>query len=321
MEGVTITTTDTETYRRMLRIRYFEERVADLHLAGDIVGSVHLCIGQEAIPVAVLDCLDRSVDVVGSTYRGHGWVLASGLPPREAFAELLGRTTGPNGGRGGSAYLTAPAHGFLGENSIVGAGVPIACGAALAGRFDGSNRVVVTAFGDGAMNQGGLLESLNFAAAMRLPVIFVCENNLWSELTPIAEMVADPVLANRAAAFGIASVRVDGNDPEAVRDAAREAVTRGRSGKGPTFIEAMTERMVGHYIGDPEVYRTKADRERLADRDPLPRERGRLEAAGVSALELDTIETQVADEIAKAATEALGDPFADPRTAQDHVYA
>jgi pyruvate dehydrogenase E1 component alpha subunit len=305
----------------MLRIRNFEERVRELRLAGDMVGSVHLCIGQEAIPIGVLDCLDRSVDVVGSTYRGHGWALASGLPLREAFAELLGRATGPNGGRGGSAYLTAPAYGFLGENSIVGAGAPIACGAAIAGRFDGSNRVAVAAFGDGAMNQGGLLESLNFAAALRLPVIFVCENNLWSELTPIADMVVDPVLANRAAAFGIPSVRIDGNDPHAVRNAARDAIARARSGAGPAFIEAMTERLVGHYIGDPETYRAAADRERLAAQDPLPRERRRLEAAGVPAADLDSIEVDVSEEITTASAEALNDPLADPRTAKDHVYA
>lgn len=311
----------TADYRSMLTIRRFEETVRQLRLDGPIVGSVHLCIGQEAIPVGVAGALDPAVDVIGATYRGHGWALAAGLGLRELFAELLGRATGVNGGRGGSAYLSAPQDGFLGENSIVGAGVPIACGAALAGRFDGTGRVAVAAFGDGAMNQGALMESLNFAAAFALPVLFVCENNHWSELTPLAAMVADPVLANRAAAFGIRSQRVDGNDPAAVRAVAAEAVAGARAGEGPTFIEAMTERIVGHYIGDPETYRTDADRERLAAQDPIPRERRRLIESGVPASDLDALEAAVAREVEAACEQALVDPVADPATAKEHVHA
>jgi TPP-dependent pyruvate/acetoin dehydrogenase alpha subunit len=316
-----MTSSTVDVYRRMLLIRAFEEEVRRLRLEGDIVGSVHLCIGQEAIPLGVVDALDLSRDVVSSTYRGHGWLLATGVPLRDAFAELLGRQTGINGGRGGSAYLSSLSHGFLGENSIVGAGAPIACGAAMAGRHDGSDRVAVTAFGDGAMNQGAVLESLNFAAALKLPVIFVCENNGWSELTPIADMVADPVLVNRAAAFGIPSVRVDGNDPEAVFAEATAAVAHARSGSGPVFIEAMTERIAGHYIGDPETYRTDADRQRLAAQDPLPRERARLVGAGVSEAELVDLEKQVATEVDAASMTARGDSVADPLTAKEHVRA
>ncbi|CAN5580070.1 pyruvate dehydrogenase (acetyl-transferring) E1 component subunit alpha [soil metagenome] len=305
----------------MLEIRGFEEEVRRLRLGGEIVGSVHLCIGQEAIPVGAVGALDLSRDVIGSTYRGHGWALATGLPLRTAFSELLGRATGSNGGRGGSAYLSALDHGFLGENSIVGGGVPIACGAALAGRYDGSNRVAMTAFGDGAMNQGALLESLNFAAALALPVVFVCENNLWSELTPLSAMVVDPVLANRAAAFGMRASRIDGNDPHAVRVAAQEAVEHARGGAGPVFIEAMTERIAGHYIGDPETYRTPADHERLAAQDPLPRERARLAAAGVAPEVLEALESEVTAEVQEASVAALAEPLADPSTAEEHVYA
>lgn len=311
----------TKDLKRMLIIRRFEEEVRRLRLEGDIVGSVHLCIGQEAVPVGAVDALDLSVDVIGSTYRGHGWALSTGIPLRTMFAELLGRSTGTNGGRGGSAYLSSLEHGYLGENSIVGAGAPIACGAALAGRVDGTNRVAMTVFGDGAMNQGGLLESLNFAAALRLPVIFVCENNLWSELTPIADMVADPVLMNRAAAFGIPSSRVDGNDSAAVRAAAREAVARARAGSGPTFIEAMTERIAGHYIGDPETYRTESDRTRLAEQDPIPREVARLLSEGVPADELDALHDAVTRDVARASAQAQADPLANPETAKEHVYA
>lgn len=313
--------TNMSSYRMMLTIRGFEEEVRRLRLDGDIVGSVHLCIGQEAIPVGAVGALDLSKDVIGSTYRGHGWALATGLDLRTAFAELLGRSTGSNGGRGGSAYLSALDYGFLGENSIVGGGVPIACGAALAGRFDGTNRVAMTAFGDGAMNQGALLESLNFAAALSLPVVFVCENNLWSELTPLSAMVVDPVLANRAAAFGMRASRIDGNDPHVVRAAALEAVEHARSGSGPVFIEAMTERISGHYIGDPETYRTPADHERLAAQDPLPRERARLVAGGLDPRDLEALESDVATEVAEASAIALADPVADASTAKEHVYA
>lgn len=311
----------THHYERMLTIRRFEEEVRRLRLEGPIVGSVHLCIGQEAIPVGVVDAIDLDRDVVSSTYRGHGWLLASGVPLRDAFAELLGRQTGVNGGRGGSAYLSAPSYGFMGENSIVGAGAPIACGAALAGRYDGSGRIAVTAFGDGAMNQGALLESLNFAAALKLPVIFVCENNHWSELTPLADMVADPVLSNRAAAFGMRSERHDGNDPSAVYTAAQAAVDYVRAGNGPVFLEMMTERIAGHYIGDPETYRTEEDHSRLAAQDPLPRERQRLLDEGTSETTLDALERSVSEAVSAASEAAQGDPIADPASAKEHVYA
>ena len=194
------------------RMRAFEEKVRDLRLAGDAVGSIHLGIGQEAIPVGAAELIGPE-DAVFATYRGHCWAMACGAAPAALFGEVLGRATGTNGGRGGSAHLSDPAHRFFGENSIVGAGAPIAVGAALAGRFDGSGRVAITVFGDGAMNQGAVHEAMNFAAAMNLPVVFVCENNTWSELTPIDEMVRDAVLYRRAAAYGIPGERIDGNDP------------------------------------------------------------------------------------------------------------
>lgn len=308
-------------YRTMLTIRLFEERVRSLRHDGDIVGSVHLCIGQEAIPVGVVEQLDLARDVVTSTYRGHGWAIACGVPLTALFAELLGRATGVNGGRAGSALLSDPQRGFLGENSIVGAGAPIACGAALAGRVDGSMRVAVVSFGDGAMNQGSVLESLNFAAALRLPVIFVCENNEWSELTPIRDMVADDVLINRAIAFGIESRRVDGNAPDAVSDVAAIAVDWARSGQGPFFIEALTQRICGHYIGDPETYRTDEDRAALEAQDPIPRLRASLLASGYNEDEVSSLEKDVMAEVDASAAAALSDPLADPGTALEHVHA
>lgn len=307
-------------YRSMLTIRLFEERVRELRVAGDIVGSVHLCIGQEAGPVGACSVLG-SEDAVFATYRGHGWAIARGVPIESLFAELLGRESGVCGGRGGSAYFTAPAFGFYGENSIVGAGAPIAVGAALAGRHDGSGRVALTVFGDGAMNQGSVHEAMNMASAFRLPVVFVCENNYWSELTPIAAMVGDPELWKRAAAYGMKGVRLDGNDPAVVRAHVEEAVAGARSGGAPVLLELMTERLVGHYIGDAEQYRRPGEVEEAKTREPLVRIRAALATGGHTEAELDAVVADVAAEIASASANALAAPLADPMTVKEHVYA
>ncbi|MEV4381787.1 thiamine pyrophosphate-dependent dehydrogenase E1 component subunit alpha [Streptosporangium sp. NPDC049248] len=304
----------------MWRIRAFEEKVRDLRLEGPIVGSVHLCIGQEAIPVGACDAL-QAEDALFATYRGHGWALARGVPAEPLFAELMGRATGVNGGRGGSAYFTAAEYGFHGENSIVGAGAPIACGAALAGRFDGSGRVAVTVFGDGAMNQGAVHEAMNFAAAFDLPVVFVCENNRYSELTPIADMVRGGRLADRAAAYGMPGHRIDGNDVEAVRFHVRDAVEVAREGGGPTLLECMTERISGHYIGDAESYRRPGEMDRIRRREPIARLREGLLADGVPAAEIDAVESRARAETEAAAAAALAAPLADPATVMEHLYA
>ncbi|MEU6713371.1 thiamine pyrophosphate-dependent dehydrogenase E1 component subunit alpha [Nonomuraea sp. NPDC046802] len=304
----------------MWRIRAFEEKVGDLRAEGPIVGSVHLCLGQEAIPVGACGELEPH-DALFATYRGHGWALARGVPAQPLFAELMGRAGGVNGGRGGSAYFTAAEYGFHGENSIVGAGAPIACGAALAGRFDGSNRAAVSVFGDGAMNQGAVHEAMNFAAAFSLPVVFVCENNRYSELTPIADMVRAPRLADRAAAYGMPGHRIDGNDAEAVRFHVRDALEVAREGGGPTLLECMTERLVGHYIGDAEDYRQAGEMERIRRREPIARLRAGLLADGVAAADVDAVEREARKEMESAAAAALEAPFADPATARKHLYA
>ena len=296
------------------RIRSFEERVRELRLGGDIVGSVHLCIGQEAIAVGACAVL-RPEDAVFATYRGHGWALARGVPLAPAFAELLGRSTGVNGGRGGSAYFTAPQYGFYGENSIVAGSAPIGVGAALAGKFDGSGRVALVAFGDGATNQGSMHEAMNFAAAFSLPVIFLCENNFYSELTPIADMVGNPNLWERAAGYGMPGRRIDGNDVNAVRDAVAAAVERGRAGEGPSFIEAMTERLVGHYIGDVEQYRPPGEVDRAWEREPITRLRSQMVPE-----DADAIVAAVSDEVARAAEEALAAPPASTEDVKEHLY-
>ncbi|ATY12599.1 acetoin dehydrogenase [Amycolatopsis sp. AA4] len=308
-------------FEAMQRIRSFEEEVARLRGTGDIVGSVHLCNGQEAVYVGACAALDLERDAVFPTYRGHGWTLACGAPPRALFAELLGRQTGINGGRGGSAYLTAPSHGMYGENSIVGAGAPIAAGAALAATFDGSGRVSLAAFGDGALNQGAVHEAMNFAAVRRLPVIFLVENNHYSELTPIADMVRIDKLFRRASAYGMPGARIDGNDPEAVRSAVAEAVRRARDGEGPVLLEAMTQRIVGHYIGDAQHYRPAGELEAATAAEPIGALVWQLLSVGVAQSEVDTIVERVHREIADASAQALADPIADPATVLELLYA
>jgi pyruvate dehydrogenase E1 component alpha subunit len=304
----------------MQRIRGFEEQVRELSLARRIIGSVHLSIGQEAIPVGACAALEPR-DAVFATYRGHGWALAKGVPMQGAFAELLGRATGLNGGRGGSAYFTDPAHGFHGENSIVAGAAPIAVGAALAARHDGSGRVAVTSFGDGATNQGAFHEAMNFAAAFKLPVVFVCENNGYSELTPIAGMVGEPELWRRAAGYGMPGHRIDGNSVDEVRDAVAEAVHRARSGGGPSFLEAMTERLVGHYIGDAEQYRPAGEVDRAREREPIERLRRELIADGVPETECDAVLAAADDEVAAAAEAALAAPPASVEDVKEYLYA
>lgn len=305
--------------RAMWRIRALEEEIRDLFHSKDIVGSVHLSIGQEANPVGVCSMLDAR-DVLFTTYRGHGWALARGVPAYSILAELLGRASGLNEGRGGSAYFSAPAYGFS-ENSIVGAGAPIAVGTALASRVDGTGRVSVAVFGDGAMNQGATHEALNMAAAFSLPVVFVCENNRYSELTPIVEMVGEPELWRRAAGYGMSGQRVDGNDPAAVRAATTEAVARARAREGPTLLELMTERLVGHFLGDDERYRPDGEVDAARQREPIRRLCEELAAAGVALDRLDAAETAARAEIAAAAGRALADPLADPTTVTEHLYA
>jgi pyruvate dehydrogenase E1 component alpha subunit len=301
------------------RMRAFEEKVRDLRLAGDAVGSIHLGIGQEAIPVGAAGLIGPD-DAVFATYRGHCWAIACGVPPAALFGEVLGRATGINGGRGGSAHLTAPGYRFFGENSIVGAGAPIAVGAALAGRFDDTDRVALTVFGDGAMNQGAVHEAMNLAAAMSLPVVFVCENNSWSELTPIDEMVRDPQLHRRAAAYGMPGERIDGNDPAVVRDRLGDAFDLARDGGGPTLIEAMTARLVGHYIGDAEQYRRPGELDEARRREPAVRLAEQLRAAGADEDTIAGAERDARAEMEQAAGEALAAPLADPATAKEHLY-
>jgi 2-oxoisovalerate dehydrogenase E1 component len=308
-----------DLYRDMLRVRRFEERVLELRRADEVAGSVHPALGQEAVPVGALAALEPDDQVI-ATYRGHGWALASGVPAHAVLAEICGRATGTNGGRGGSPYLSAPEHRFLGENSIVGAGLPIADGVALAAQVLDTGRVVVVSFGDGATNQGAAHEALVLAVARRLPVIFLCENNRWSEMTPISAMVPGG-LAERVAGYGIAVAEIDGGDPVVVRDAVAEAAVRARQGEGPTFIEAHVVRLAGHYNADVEQYRPAEDREAAQALDPVPALRAALLAGGQAASELEEVEARIDAELEAIVAQVLADPRPDPATARDHVTA
>lgn len=304
-----------DAYRRIRLIRRFEERLVGLKADGAIQGSMHLCCGQEAIPVGACAALEER-DALTVTYRGHGWAIARGLPLAQLFAELQGRESTLSGGRGGSPYFCSAAHGFLGENSIVGAGVPIAMGAALASQFDGSGSISLVAIGDGALNQGATHEALNMAGTFRLPFVVVVENNVYSELTPIRAMIATDTLVERAPIYGMAAAVVDGNDPTAVEQAVTEAVGRARSGGGPTLIEAHTERLVGHYDLDPQHYRPQGEIDDALTREPLVRLRAAIDPG-----EADHLDVDVERELDEALAASTAVPFPDPSTVRDHLYA
>lgn len=279
-----------DAFARMATIRVFEEACLQLSTQKDplIAGSVHLCAGQEAVPVGTLAAL-RPDDQIVATYRGHGWAIACGLEIEKLFAEVAHKERGINGGRSGSAMIMAPPR-FLGENSIVGAGAPIGCGAALAAKLEGTGRVVAVSFGDGATSQGALHEALVFAASRQLPVLFICENNGWSEMTALDSIVKVDRLARRANGYGFNGVTIDGTDPLIVRDTIAAAAASLRAGQGPAFIECRVPRLWGHYNRDIEHYRPSLDRSQAAERDPLPLLAARLVEAGVATRdELDAV--------------------------------
>jgi TPP-dependent pyruvate/acetoin dehydrogenase alpha subunit len=300
-------------YRQMCTIRRFEEQAMALVQSREISGSAHLCIGQEAIPVGACASLDPGDAVIG-TYRGHGWAIARGVPLSELFAELLGRASALNAGRGGSPYLMAPRYGYLGENSIVGAGLPMAAGAALARKLQGTGTAAVVSIGDGAMNQGAVHESLNLASVLGLPLLLVVENNGYAEMTPAAALTAVPA-HERAAAYRMRGEVVDGNDPAAVAEAVRELRAEVVAAQHPALLEAMTQRLVGHYSGDPQAYRPPGELAEARRADPITRLAVRL---GGAAADID----KAAEEDVRTALDAARSvPFPDPELATAGIYA
>ena len=306
-----------EMQRRMLLIRGFEERVADLYRDGLVPGFVHLSIGQEASAVGACWPL-RPDDAITSTHRGHGHCLAKGLDPFGMFAELMGRDQGTNRGRGGSMHIADPKLGIFGANGIVAAGLPIANGAAAAAQLRGSDAVAVAFFGDGAVAQGAFHEALNLAAVWRLPVIFFCENNGYSEFSSAASQHAAS-LERRAAGYGVPFVGVDGNDVVATAPAMGDAVQAARIGRGPTLVEATTYRWHGHYEGDPQRYRSPDEVAEWRQRDPLVVHRRRLLEAGVGDDEMERLESSVAAELDRALERARAAPEPSPATLFDFV--
>ena len=293
-------------YERMLRIRLLEDAVHRLFLANEVEGTTHLYQGQEAVAVGVCDMLVPG-DTVAATYRGHGAALALGVDQTALLAELLGRETGTNGGRGGSMNVIALEQGLIGCFGIVGGSIAAATGAALASQLQRDGSIAVAFFGDGATNQAYFHECLNFAGVRALPVVYVCENNLYGEWTSMFHVTAGHDISARAVGYGMPAVVIDGNDVLAVREAAAEAVTRAREGRGPTLLEARTYRHKGHSRVDPGKYRPTEEVDEWLTRDPLPKLAERLDPSDV-----ERIRTRVEAELEVALSVARAAPYPEP---------
>jgi acetoin:2,6-dichlorophenolindophenol oxidoreductase subunit alpha len=291
-------------YRSQLSLRLFEQRAYDLFLENLVKGTSHLSLGQEAVAAGFAAAM-RPDDWTFATYRGHAHTLARGVAMTPVLAELLGRANGLMAGKGGSMHLTSVEHGVMGSYAIIGAHLPIACGAAWSAVYRGTDQVAVCFFGDGTVNIGAFHEALNLAAVWELPVVFVCENNLWMEYTRTADVTAvvHPA-ADRAGAYGLEGVIVDGNDADAVYEVARAAIARARAGEGPSLIEAETYRHGGHSRADPGTYRPDEEVAEWIAKDPIVRYRARLVELGAAESDLAAIESEVAAEVERATEEA-----------------
>ncbi len=309
-----------ELFRQMLVIRRFEEKVEERFRAGELPGFLHVAIGQEAVAAGVCAALEPS-DVIASTHRAHGHTIAKGTPVEAVMAELYGKVEGCSGGFGGSMHLYDVARGNLGANAVVGGGLPQIAGAALAFKLRREPRVAVAFFGDGATNTGAFHESMNLAQLWRLPALFVLENNGWAESTPAEQQLPLPVdeLEKRAVAYGMKALQVDGQDVEAVYAATREARAHAVSGEGPVYLEVRTYRLVGHYVGDPQVYREKNELRQLWEtQDPIELLRARL---GMTGEEFERIDGEVTAEVEAAVEFAKNGTDPSPEDALKWVYA
>jgi pyruvate dehydrogenase E1 component alpha subunit len=304
--------------REMLLIRRFEEKVEERFRAGELPGFLHVAIGQEAVAVGVCKALEDG-DVIASTHRAHGHTIAKGTHPNEVMAELYGKVEGCSHGYGGSMHLYDVERGNLGANAVVGGGLPAIVGAALAFKMRREPRVAVAFFGDGATNIGTFHEALNLAELWKVPAVFVCENNHYAESTPSRQQLPIEDLTKRAEAFGMTSMKVDGQDVEAVYKTMQKALKHARDGEGPVFLLAETFRLTGHYVGDPQVYRPKEEvRELRQTQDPITKLRERLELSDEEWTELDAEATRLAEESVEFAKSGT-DPK--PEDALKNVYA
>ena len=310
-----------EMLRTMQTIRRFEERASKGFLDGDVYGVVHCYIGEEAVAVGVCSALNNDDQII-STHRGHGHCIAKGADLNRMTAELYGRETGYSKGKGGSMHIADFDIGMLGANGIVAGGISIITGAGLAAQLDGGGRVAVGFFGDGASNAGPFHESINIAATWKLPVVYVCENNLWAVNTPAADSVATPDVAARAAGYGIPGIVVDGNDIVAVYEAAQTAIDRARRGLGPSLIECKTYRHRRHTerATQPDV-RPQAEIDAWLEKDPIPRLREQLAAHGFTDTDFEALDAAVVAEVDAAVAFAEASPFPTLDTVLDDVYA
>jgi len=310
-------------YRRMLSIRLFEERVNDLYTRALMPGLAHLYIGEEAVAVGVCQAL-RKDDYITSTHRGHGHCLAKGASPDLMFAELLGKKAGYCKGKGGSMHIADPETGNLGANAIVGGSAALATGAAYSSKYLNQDRVVVCFFGEGALGQGVLYESMNLAQLWTLPVVYVCENNLYNEYTHFAETTAGEIVA-RPAAFGLQSATVDGQNVRAVYDVSSKLVDRARKGEGPAFVLANTYRFRGHHVGDVsrDYYRSKQEEQRwMAERDPIKILGAYLTGDHiVEQADLDRVHEELTAEMDRAMQWAIDAPYPAVEEVAEDVYA
>ncbi|HVO53006.1 MAG TPA: thiamine pyrophosphate-dependent dehydrogenase E1 component subunit alpha [Solirubrobacterales bacterium] len=306
-------------FERMLEIRALEQRIQTLYTEGLVRGSTHLCIGQEAVCTGLAAAAPAS-DRVTCTYRGHGMALALGTSPAAVFGEILGRANGCAGGVGGSMHLVDVETGLMPTSAIVGAGLPIACGLALSSKLSRAGDVALTVFGDGSTNIGAFHESLNLAAIWKLPVVFVCENNLYGEYTRINLSTPIEDLAERASSYAMPSEIVDGQDHDEVCAAVGRALDRARSGEGPTLLEMKTYRYSGHSRSDPATYRPEGELDAWRQRDPIALFRGRLVAAGdLDDAAADAAEARVTEEVEAAAAEAIAADWPAPEEMFRHV--
>jgi len=310
-----------ELYKTMLKIRTFEEKVIELFAKGLIPGFVHMYVGEEAVAAGTCANL-RKDDYLASTHRGHGHCIAKGADVKKMMAELFGRETGYCRGIGGSLHVADLSIGVLGATGIVGAGIPIAVGAALSVKLKKERQVVVSFFGDGATNQGTFHEALNLASIWMLPVVFVCENNQYAVSFHVSKSTAVADIADRAVAYNIPGVIVDGNDVLAVYDAVYKAVQRAREGRGPTLIECKTYRWRGHFEGDPQLYRTKNEVEDWKKNCPIERFKTKLITDGLLTVEeSERIQVELLREIEEAVKFAEESPYLPVEKLADLVYA
>jgi len=309
-----------EMYQQMLQIRYFEEKVFELYGQNLVPGTIHLYAGEEAVAVGVCSNLRRD-DYLTSTHRGHGHCIAKGADLGKIMAEILGKRTGYCKGKGGSMHIADFSLGMLGATAVVAAGIPIAAGAGLSVKLRGTDQVVACFFGEGASNQGTFHEGINMAAIWRLPVVFVCENNLYAMGTRQSLVMTIENIADRAVAYGIPSVTIDGNDVLAVYEAASTAVNRARQGEGPTLIECKTYRQKGHSRFDPATYRPKNEVAEWLKKDPIPRFKSKLIEMGVLTEEEDEkLRHSAVVAVEEAVKFAMESPFPQPEEALEDVY-